>query len=136
MSRIAAPWLSGWWHSRLRGSGFPCASPRRWKGKDRESTMRAAFLSFVSAWCALAQSTVTTSAPPQNVMQLSMKRAVEIALTPEGSPRVVLAMESVKQAQDKAREAKAAFLPTVDGSIRETSETVNLKTFGINFPTV
>jgi outer membrane protein TolC len=65
-----------------------------------------------------------------------MKRAVEIALTPEGSPRVALAMESVRQAQDRTRAAKAAFLPTVDGTMRETSETVNLKTFGINFPTV
>jgi outer membrane protein len=88
--------------------------------------MRAAFLILVSASLALAQ----------NVLQLSMKRAVEIALTPEGSPRVALATESVKQAQDQAREAKAAFLPTVDGSIKETSETVNLKTFGFRFPTI
>jgi|SRR5579863_164178 outer membrane protein len=88
--------------------------------------MRAAFLIFVSASFALAQ----------NVLQLSMKRAVEIALTPEGSPRVALALESVKQAQDRTREAKSAFLPTLDGDVKETSETVNLKTFGINFPTV
>ncbi len=98
--------------------------------------MRAAFLILAPASFALAQSTLSQSAPPQNVMQLSMKRAVEIALTPEGSTRVALAMESVKQAQDRAREAKSAFLPTVDGTIRETSETVNLKTFGINFPTI
>ena len=89
----------------------------------------------------MAQGTVSTSpapqnAPQQNVMQLSLKRAVEIALTPEGSPRVALAMESVKQAQEQSREAKSAFLPTVDGQIREISETVNLKTFGINFPSV
>src|SRR5580700_7342481 len=93
--------------------------------------MRSAFLILVSASLALGQ-----NALGQNVLQLSMKRAVEIALTPEGSPRVSLAMESVKQAQDRAREAKSAFLPTVDGTLKETSETVNLKTFGINFPTV
>src|SRR5580692_11288209 len=98
--------------------------------------MRAVLLILIPASFATAQSTVSTSPPSQNVMQLSMKRAVEIALTPEGSPRVALAMESVKQAQDQAREAKAAFLPTVDGLIKETSETVNLKTFGINFPTI
>jgi outer membrane protein len=97
--------------------------------------MRAAFLIFAPAF-ALAQPTVSITPPPASVMQLSMRRAVEIALTPEGSPRVALAMESVKQAQEQAREAKSAFLPTVDGSIKETSETVNLKTFGINFPTV
>jgi outer membrane protein len=88
--------------------------------------MRSAFLILVSASIALAQ----------NVLQLSMKRAVEIALTPEGSPRVALAMESVKQAQDRAREAKSAFLPTVDGDLQERSQTTNLRTFGINFPSV
>src|ERR1022692_3225291 len=97
--------------------------------------MRSAFLIFVSALMVLAQATAQVSSP-QNVMQLSMKKAVEIALTPEGSPRVALALESVKQAQDKAKESKAAFLPTVDGQIREVNETVNLKTFGINFPSI
>ena len=97
--------------------------------------MRAAFLIFVSASMVLAQATAQVSLP-QNVMQLSMKKAVEIALTPEGSPRVALAMESVKQALDKAKESKAAFLPTADGSIKETNETVNLNSFGIRFPSV
>jgi hypothetical protein len=32
----------------------------------------------------------------QNVMQLSLKRAVDIALTPEGSARVALAEQSVR----------------------------------------
>jgi outer membrane protein TolC len=98
--------------------------------------MRAAFLILIKASLALAEGAVSQSAPPQNVLQLSMKRAVEIALTPEGSPKVALAMESVKQAHEQAREAKSAFLPTVDGTIRETSETVNLKTFGFRFPTI
>ena len=66
--------------------------------------MRAAFLILIEASLALAQGVVSQnaapqSAPPQNILQLSMKRAVEIALTPEGSPRVALAMESVKQAR-------------------------------------
>ncbi len=98
--------------------------------------MRAAFLMLISVSFALAQVTVSTNPVPQSVMQLSLKRAVEIALTPEGSPKVALAMESVKQAQEQTRQAKSAFLPTVDGSIQERSETVNLRTFGINFPTV
>lgn len=74
--------------------------------------------------------------PQQKILQLSMKRAVEIALTPEGSTRVALALESVKQAQQQAREAKSAFLPAIDGQVEEQSETVNLKTFGINFPQI
>ncbi len=75
-------------------------------------------------------------AAPQATLKLTLKRAVEIALTPEGSPRVALAMESVKQAQEQAREAKSAFLPTIDGTVQEQNETVNLRTFGINFPSV
>jgi outer membrane protein len=71
--------------------------------------------------------------PSGTVLQLSMKRAVEIALTPEGSTRVALALESVKQAQDQARLAKGAFLPTLDGQLQEQNETVNIKTFGFNF---
>jgi outer membrane protein len=97
--------------------------------------MRAAFLILIPA-SLLPVQTLPGQTPSLNVLQLSMKRAVEIALTPEGSPRVALAMESVKQAQEQAREAKSAFLPTVDGAVKETNETVNLKTFGINFPSV
>lgn len=93
--------------------------------------MRALLLMIVPASLALSQNPA-----PAKTLQLSMKRAVEIALTPEGSTRVALALESVKQAQEQARVAKGAFLPTVDGSLQEQSETVNLKTFGINFPTV
>jgi len=93
--------------------------------------MRSLLLFLMAASLAAAQ-----EATPSATLKLSLKRAVEIALTPEGSPRVALAVESVKQAQEQAREAKSAFLPTVDGTIEEQSETVNLKTFGINFPTI
>jgi outer membrane protein len=90
--------------------------------------MRAFFLLMIPVSLALAQ-----NAPPEKIVQLSMRRAVEIALTPEGSTRVALALESVKQAQNQAKVAKGAFLPTVDGQIEEQNETVNLKTFGLNF---
>jgi len=93
--------------------------------------MRALLVLLMPAVLAVAQ-----DVPTEKTLQLSMKRAVEIALTPEGSTRVALALESVKQAQDQARAAKSAFLPTVDGQIQEQSETVNLKTFGINFPSI
>ncbi len=91
--------------------------------------MRALLLFLGAGLAAVAQ-----DAPKGKTLELSMKRAVEIALTPEGSTRVALALETVKQAQQEARLAKGAFLPTVDGQIQEQNETVNLKTFGINFP--
>jgi outer membrane protein len=69
----------------------------------------------------------------QNVMQLSLKRAVDIALTPEGSARVALAEQSVRVSETHVSQARSAFLPTVDGSVNERSQTVNLHTFGFNF---
>ena len=69
----------------------------------------------------------------QDTLPLSLKRAVEIALAPDGSPRVALAEESIKQAQTRVGQARAAFLPDIEASVTEQSETVNLKTFGLNF---
>src|ERR1700704_3563071 len=69
----------------------------------------------------------------QGTMQLTLKRAVEIALAPEGSERVALARESVAQAESKIDQARHAFLPTLDASVQERSQTVNLRTFGLNF---
>jgi outer membrane protein len=70
----------------------------------------------------------------QDKLPLSLKRAVEIALAPEGSPRVALAEESIRQSQTGIAQARAAFLPDIETSVTDQSETVNLKTFGLNFP--
>jgi outer membrane protein len=70
----------------------------------------------------------------QNTLPLSLKRAVEIAQTSEGSTRVSLAEQSIKQFEDKVLQARSAFLPTVDGSVQERNQTTNLKTFGLALP--
>jgi outer membrane protein len=69
------------------------------------------------------------------VLQLSLKQAVQIALAPEGSTRVKLAEEALKQAQSRANQARAALLPDLEGYIQDQSETNNLKAFGFRFPT-
>lgn len=69
----------------------------------------------------------------QDTLPLSLKRAVEIALAPEGSPRVALAEESIKSAQTGIAQARAAFLPDIEASVTDQNETVNLKTFGFSF---
>jgi outer membrane protein TolC len=78
---------------------------------------------FLSAGIAFAQDT----------LPLSLKRAVEIALAPEGSPRVALAEESIKQSQTGIAQARAAFLPDIEASVTDQNETVNLKSYGLNF---
>ena len=68
----------------------------------------------------------------QDTLPLSLKRAVEIALAPEGSPRVALAEESIRQSQTGVAQARAAFLPDIEASVTDQNETVNLRTFGLN----
>jgi outer membrane protein TolC len=69
----------------------------------------------------------------QDVMQLTLKRAVDIALTPEGSARVALAEQSVRVSETHVNQARSAFFPNIDGTVNERSQTVNLHTFGFNF---
>jgi outer membrane protein len=72
--------------------------------------------------------------PP--VLQLTLKQAVQLALAPEGSTRVKLAEEDLKQAESRADESRAALLPDFEGSIQYQNETVNLRAFGIDFPKI
>ena len=75
-----------------------------------------------------AQQTLT-----QGPLRLSLARAVDIALEPEGSARVALAEESIRQAELRVSQAKSVFLPKIDGSIQDRNQTVNLRTFGFDF---
>jgi outer membrane protein len=69
----------------------------------------------------------------QGPLPLSMKRAVEIALAPDGSTRAALAQESIQQAQERVAQAKAAFLPNLDASVQDRRQTTNLQAFGFSF---
>ena len=69
----------------------------------------------------------------QETLPLSMKRAVEIALAPDGNTRVALARESIEQARQRAAQSKAALLPNLDTSIQDRRQTTNLKAFGFSF---
>ncbi len=80
-----------------------------------------------------AEPWATNAAAAENVLPLTLKHAVEIALTPEGSPRIALAEESIKLAQAQARESKANLLPDVESSINDRRQTTNLRAFGFNF---
>jgi outer membrane protein TolC len=68
-------------------------------------------------------------APP--VLTLSLKRAVEIATAPDGNTKIQLAGESLKQAQMRSEQARAALLPNVDASWSDRSATVNLAANGL-----
>ncbi len=67
-------------------------------------------------------------------LQLSLKQAVDLALAPDGSTRVKLAEEAIRQAEARSAEARSALLPDVEGAISEQNQTRNLKAFGFTFP--
>jgi outer membrane protein TolC len=64
-------------------------------------------------------------------LRLSMKRAVELATSPEGNANIQIAGEAVKQAQARSVQARAALLPGVDAVVSEASQTRNLAALGI-----
>src|SRR5579864_3300053 len=70
------------------------------------------------------------------ILQLSLRQAVEMALAPEGSTRVKLAEEALKQAEARRLEARAALLPDLEGYVQDQSQTNNLKAFGFRFNTL
>jgi len=75
---------------------------------------------------------VASFAPAAEPVKLSLKRAVDVAVSPEGSARIQLADEALKQAQARALEQRAALLPNVDASFSDQSRTENLAALGFN----
>ncbi len=91
-------------------------------------------LNFPGVGLAQGVSTATAALPAaESTLPLSLKRAVEIALTPEGSPRVALAMESIKQAESRRAESRGELLPDVESSVSDQRETTNLRAYGFSF---
>ncbi len=66
-------------------------------------------------------------------LQLSLKQAVDIALSPTGNARVQLAAELIEQARTRSAQARAVLLPNIDAAVLEKNQTVNLEVFGIQF---
>jgi outer membrane protein len=67
----------------------------------------------------------------QGPLQLSLRRAVEIAASPEGNTNLRLSGEALKQAQARSAQARAALLPDLSASIGARNQTVNLAAMGI-----
>src|SRR5690349_21427524 len=77
-------------------------------------------------------------------LELSLKRAVELATSKEGSARVQLSAEAVKQAESRSAQTRAALLPDLSAAFSAQNQTRNLAAFGLrialpipgfNFPT-
>ena len=76
--------------------------------------------------------TATLAAEERGPLSLSLKRAVEIATSQEGSTPIQLSAESLKQAELRSKEARAALLPDVEGAFSYENRTANLAAMGIS----
>jgi outer membrane protein TolC len=69
----------------------------------------------------------------RNVLALSLKRAVQIAISPEGNAQIQISSEALKQAEARSAQARAALLPDISSSLGYRSQTLNLKANGLRF---
>jgi outer membrane protein TolC len=68
-----------------------------------------------------------TAAP----VELSLKRAVQLAVSPEGNTRVQLSAEALKQAESRSAQSRAALLPDLSAAFTDENATRNLAAQGI-----
>jgi outer membrane protein TolC len=80
----------------------------------------------------LAQAALGADGPAdRRPLQLSLKHAVEMAISPEGATNIQLSGEALKQAQERSLETRAALLPNLDGNFTYRNLTQNLAALGI-----
>jgi outer membrane protein len=72
-----------------------------------------------------------SDAKAKQVLQLSLKQAVDIALSPEGNSRVRMAEEILSQSRARRSQSLGALLPNLDATLSQQSQTRNLAAFGI-----
>jgi outer membrane protein len=67
------------------------------------------------------------------ILDLGLKEAVDLALSPDGNTRIRIAEEMIRQAEARSAQTRAALLPNVDASVSTQNLTRNLAVFGIGF---
>ena len=68
-------------------------------------------------------------------LRLTLKRAVEIATSPEGNTYVQLSNENLRQAKSRTAEARSAFLPDIEAQASETTAMKSLSALGLDLAT-
>jgi len=73
--------------------------------------------------------------PERGPLVLTMKRAVELAVSPEGNTYIQLSDENVRQAKDRTVEARSAFLPDIEAQAGEQTSMKSLAALGLDLAT-
>jgi len=81
--------------------------------------MQSVWICLVLAPLAVAADDASQRGP----LQLSLKRAVEIATSPEGSAQVQLSAEALKQARARSGQARAALIASLSCGRMPTDRT-------------
>lgn len=72
------------------------------------------------------------SSTDRGPLQLTLKRAVELALSPEGNTYIQLSDESLRQAKSRSAEARSALLPDIETQAMQTTAMRSLAALGLN----
>ncbi len=75
------------------------------------------------------------SSADRGPLQLTLKRAVEMALSPEGNTYIQLSDESVKQSKARSAEARSALLPDIEAQAGESTNMKSLAALGLDLAT-
>jgi outer membrane protein len=86
------------------------------------------FLAITTVWAA-------EPAAPREPLRLTLKRAVEIATSPEGNTYIQLADENVKQAKSRSAEARSALLPDIEAQASQAVAMKSLAALGLDLAT-
>jgi outer membrane protein len=100
---------------------------------NRFPILKWALLGIIPVACLAQQEGQRDGMVDRGPLRLSLKRAVELATSPEGSARIQLADEALKQAQSRSSQARAALLPDIESSVTEQNMNRNLAAFGLQF---
>ena len=74
-------------------------------------------------------------AAPREPLRLSLKRAVEIATSPEGNTYIQLSDENLKQAKSRSAEARSALLPDIEAQADQITAMKSLAALGLDLAT-
>lgn len=72
------------------------------------------------------------TAPDRGPLQLTLKRAVELALSPEGNTYIQLSDESLRQAKSRSAEVRSALLPDIETQAAQTTAMRSLAALGLD----
>ena len=75
------------------------------------------------------------AATPREPLRLTLKRAIEIATSPEGNTYIQLSDENVKQAKSRSVEARSALLPDIEAQAEQVTAMKSLAALGLDLAT-